>query len=63
MERTINANTHAVIASGIQISSPVMKYFFKTSAISYWRRNYPFRPGKEADCRSWQRRAWRPRFP
>ena len=43
----------AVIARGIQISSPVMKYFFKARVINYWRRNYPFRPDRVAGCRSW----------
>jgi hypothetical protein len=31
MERTISDSTQAVIASGTQIRSPVMKYFFSAA--------------------------------
>lgn len=52
MVRTISESTHAVIANGTQIKSPVMKYFLSAVKVRDWRRSYPSHPDRAAGCRS-----------
>jgi hypothetical protein len=58
MARTISDSTQAVIANGTQISSPVMKYFFRADEVNCSRRSYLFHPDRAADCYSRHRPAY-----